>query len=621
MNDGINTMPGPSIHHRIAVAASGIPLMIALLIHIMPALCSAAPVAEPPVAEPPVAESPVAESPVAESSVAESPVAASPATASRPATPLPPEVSKAIRDRVRNNFNPSFMIALVTPDGVTYSAHGVTSFETRVAPDENTIYEIGSISKVFTATLLSDMIIRKETTLETPATALLPAACTLPQYEGKPLRLVDLATQTSGLPRMPGNFEPADPLNPYADYTTEHLYEFLASHELRRGPGEYEYSNLGYGLLGHALAHRLRMPYEAAIIERITDVIGMPDTRVTLSEQQRSRLARPHRGNVEVSGWDLPTFAGAGALRSTARDMAAFLAANMGHGEPRSPLYPALGRTHLPRQDVGPNLRIGLGWHIRTTPTRSLVWHNGGTGGYRSFCGFRADGSLGVVLLTNSSTPADDIAFHLLDADLPLNSDRFAVRRVDANLLRKYVGNYRLAGDVSMRIDLRNGSLLCTLDDETLPHTLYAMANDAFRMMPRSVTIEFQKGQDGRIKGVIFKEGKSMKLGTRIIDESEKPKRPWADRPEITLTPDQLEPFVGKYEISPDSVFEIKLPGKYLQVKFGDQSFLPVFPESELEFFYKAVDAQLTFKKDESGEIVGLTVHQGGADAYARKVE
>src|SRR5262249_20921740 len=139
-----------------------------------------------------------------------------------------------------------------------------------VALDGDAVFEIMSITKVLTSLLLADMVGRGELAFDDPVKEYLPASVTL-QERGRPITLIDLATYTSGLPNMPGNLPPnwwANP-DPLADYTEADLYEFLSSHVPEREPGaRYEYANLGFGLLGNALAHRAGKSYEELLIER-----------------------------------------------------------------------------------------------------------------------------------------------------------------------------------------------------------------------------------------------------------------------------------------------------------------------------------------------------------------
>ena len=164
-----------------------------------------------------------------------------------------------------------------------------------VALDGNTEFEIGSITKVFTASVLADMVAKGEVKLDDPVAKYLPTSVKIPTRNGRQITLLDLATQSSGLPRMPDNLHPKDEANPYADYTVDQMYSFLSSYQLPRDIGsKYEYSNLGVGLLGHALALRAGKSYEDLVTERILRPLGMNDTRITLSPSMKSRLAPGH---------------------------------------------------------------------------------------------------------------------------------------------------------------------------------------------------------------------------------------------------------------------------------------------------------------------------------------
>lgn len=222
-----------------------------------------------------------------------------------------------------------------------------------------------------------------------------------------------LATHTSALPRLPTNLKPKNWSNPYADYTVSQMYKFLCNYSLTRDIGvKYEYSNFGMGLLGHALALRTGLSYEDLFIQRVADVMGLYDTRIKLSADMQARLARGHCNGVQVSNWDFPTLAGCGALRSTAHDLLSFLAVNIGFQ--KSLLDNALKEIRKPRFKIDSVLTMGLGWHILKNNNREIVWHNGRTGGYRSFMGFDKEHKIGVVILTNSTENVDDIGFRLL---------------------------------------------------------------------------------------------------------------------------------------------------------------------------------------------------------------
>jgi D-alanyl-D-alanine-carboxypeptidase/D-alanyl-D-alanine-endopeptidase len=378
-----------------------------------------------------------------------------------------------------------------------------------VALDGNTVFEIGSVTKVFTASLLSDMVARGEVKLDDPIAKYLPSTVRVPSRNGRQITLLDLATQSSGLPRMPSNFKPRDEDNPYADYTVEEMYAFLSGYELLRDIGaQYEYSNLGVGLLGHVLALRAAKSYEALLTERILKPLGMNDTRINLDESGKARLAPGHTATgAPTANWNLQTLAGAGALRSTVNDLLKFLAANL--DSISKPLGPVLATTHFARGDVDAGqMKIGLNWHILTAFQRPLVWHNGGTGGYRSFIGMDPERQRGVVVLSNQSVAPDDIGFHLLDARVPLTpapKPRTEIA-VDPAVLETYVGVYQLAPTFTLTITREGGSLFGQGTGQPKLQ-LFAEAPTEFFLKEVDAQITFEKDPTGRVTRLVLHQG------------------------------------------------------------------------------------------------------------------
>lgn len=352
--------------------------------------------------------------------------------------------------------------------------------------DGKTVFEIGSISKVFTSLILADMVRRGEVALDDPVATYLPPTVKVPARSGRQITLLDLATQSSGLPRMPANFAPKDPANPYADYTTAELYAFLSSYELPRDPGaRYEYSNLGFAVLGGALAQRAGKSWEALVQERIIGPLGLRDTRVSLPASMRSRLAAGHADGKPAANWDLGAFAPAGALRSTADDMLRFIAAAM---DSAGPLAADFRATEQSRRVITPGrLEIGLGWHILRIDGRTVVWHNGGTGGYHAFAGFEPATGRGVVLLANSTDDIDDIGVHLLDPQSPLRPSPRAVA-VAPGVLDRYVGRYALSPTFAIDVT-RDGTALF----------IQATGQSKLRILPASDREFFLTAVDARI--------------------------------------------------------------------------------------------------------------------------
>lgn len=330
-----------------------------------------------------------------------------------------PQIRNLLAEFVDEDRQSVGVVAGVTSaEGRFVVGYGHLSADDPTRPDGDTVFEIGSITKVFTSTVLADLVSRGELGLEVPVQSLLGDEVRMPARNGADITLGHLATHSSGLPRLPDNFDPADPANPYADYTVEDLNAFLTSHELARDIGEaVEYSNVGYGLLGHALTLREAIDFETLIGERILEPLQMTDTAIELTPALRERLAPGHDGRLRpAANWDLPTLAGAGALRSTVNDLLTFLEANIGLRE--SSLQEAMEFARVPRRsDPALGMDIGLGWIIASEDDLRFVWHNGATGGYASFIGFDPAAVEGIVVLSNSAQFVDELAYRLFTRD------------------------------------------------------------------------------------------------------------------------------------------------------------------------------------------------------------
>jgi CubicO group peptidase (beta-lactamase class C family) len=431
------------------------------------------------------------------------------------------DIPSLLRERVdKAKQTPGIVVGVLDETGSKIFNYGTMGAAGSAAVDGDTVFEIGSATKVFTSLLLADMVERGQMQLDDPISKYLPSSVKVPTRNGRQITLLDLATHTSGLPRLPDNLPMKDPGNPYADYTVEQLYDFLSGYKLKRDIGaEYEYSNLGAGLLGHILALKAGTNYEALVLDRICRPLGMTNTQISLSPELRKRLAGGHNaGGEPVKNWDLPTLAGAGAIRSTANDLLQFLAANM--GLTKSELFPAMQLMQQPRHSAGSaTMDIGLAWHIAKKFDTELIWHNGGTGGYRSFMGFDPQKKRGVVVLANSANSIDDLGFHLLQSKYPLT--KFEAKK---------------------------------------------------------------------------------------------------ERVAIQLKPEALDSFVGSYEMAPNVFLDVRRDGDQLKARLTGQSYFAIYPEAETEFFYKVVDAQLSFTKDNTGKVTELTLHQNGRDLPAKKI-
>ena len=412
---------------------------------------------------------------------------------SRQQLPTDSEIRQIISERIAGfEHRVSITVGIIGPQGRRIVSYGSTGTNNPRPSNGDTIYEIGSITKVFTSLLLAEMVERREVALDDPVAKYLPHGVDVPTRGGKQITLADLATHRSGLPRMPSDFAAADPMNPYVDYPVQRLYRFLSSYQLQRDiDSEFEYSNLGVGLLGQALARRATASYENALRRRVLDPLRMSSTGIGLNPALKSRQSQPHSSRfllASTAPWDFTdAFAGAGALRCSADDMLTFLAAMLGYT--RTPLSSAMSRMLAVRREATDAFKIGLGWRVEQLEGTELVWTGGATYGSRSFAGYDPKLRVGVVVLSNynSGSGIDDIGRHLLTGT-PLDSRpavkprRRAVSKVPAGLLDAYAGRYRFSDNQVWVVRRDGGHYFVKKPGET-----------EFEIFPEG---DFEKGSD-----------------------------------------------------------------------------------------------------------------------------
>jgi serine-type D-Ala-D-Ala carboxypeptidase/endopeptidase len=527
-------------------------------------------------------------------------------SASANAGPLSERVETAAQERIAAGTYQTLVFGVVDDDKSEVVVFG--KLDDGKAPDGDTVYEIGSITKTFTATLLAQAVLSGRVTLDTPVAKLLPD-CTIPSRGGMEITLEELGTQHSGLPRLPSNFAPTDPANPYADYDAAKLKAFLAEYQLPRDPGAaYEYSNLGFGLLGYALAQLEHTTYGAVTDETILKPLGMTMSGTVFSDAMRAHLAAGHDiAGTAAKNWDIDALAGAGAIRSTANDMLRYLKANMGIDQ--SPLAATMKLAQQPRSDMTKTMRIGLAW---MTTGKGIVWHNGQTGGYRSFLGFTADGRHGVVILSNTAVQVDDLGFATLDASSPLAPAYKAIVLPSASL-DDYVGTYKLADKFLLKIFRINDGLFAQATGQG-PIPIFPSAPNEFFSKVAGASVSFTRNPDGAVNGLVLHQNGDHTAAK--LSASELP----PELKEIAFDAAGSGDYVGKYQFDFGAVLDVVLKSDHLEAQLTGQAALPIFASSKDKFFYKVVDAQLAFERDSSEKIVAVVLHQGGRDLRASRI-
>lgn len=521
-------------------------------------------------------------------------------------------VTQAIKERIAAGEYPSIVVAVV--DGQQGAVYEFGKLANGRPPTANTVYEIGSVTKTFTGLLLAEGLRTGTFAFDEPVAQLVPGL-TVPTRDSRPITLGELATQHSGLPRLPGNFRPRDPADPYAGYGLDKMKDFLARDHLAPDSGKrYRYSNLGYGLLGYALAQQAGTTYASLVEKRVLKPLGMTWSGVKLTDAMRLHLALGHNGDGDkTENWHFQALAAAGALKSTGGDMLRYLKANM--GVMKTPLLAAM---HLAQQPLlrGPSKdeHVGLGWLILQTGTGEIIWHDGMTGGYASFIGLTSDGSRGVVVLTNVQQSVDDLGFAVLEPESPLAPVETAITLKKA-ALAAYAGYYLLAPHFVLTI-FRDGDQLYAQATGHGAAPLYPSARNEFFAKLADIRISFKRDDDGGVTGlVLYQNGKhaAPRIATSAAAEAIGEKIASLD----TAT---LKGYVGRYRLRPGAVFNVTLRGGQLYAQLTGQGAFPIFPSAKDSFFYLVADARIDFERDDKGDVVALVLHQNGGEWRAPRL-
>lgn len=366
------------------------------------------------------------------------------------------EIEKLVQFRIdKQHRATSAVFAVLRPSGRSTIAYRLKREPHTAEPDGDTIFEIASLTKVFTALLLADAVTRGDVRLDDPLSAFVPAGVTVPDYSGRPITLADLATHTSGLPLRPNNLDAAaDTPNKYAGYTLDQLYAGLPYYHLASPPGsKFEYSNLAFALLGHGLAQQANEPFADLLRRRITVPLGLSDTRFDDDPADAARRAQGHDLDLKPIG---PSGDGAlnpaGGLRSTANDLLRLLDLFVSGAGPGELPQAARLMLTLDRPADGDDTRMTLGWRRTTAHGETYYWSNGSSDGSRTFMGFNPARGVAVVALADTASGGglDDIGWHVLDPQEPVDLKvvpRPRAVELPPAAIDRVLGTYRYAPD------------------------------------------------------------------------------------------------------------------------------------------------------------------------------
>ena len=423
------------------------------------------------------------------------------------------EIRKILVERVgASEKDVGIIVGVIEPRGRRIISVGHRNTGDQRPLDGDTVFEIGSVTKAFTALLLVDMVGKNEVALSAPVAKYLPVDLKVPERNGRSITLVDLATHTSGLPFMPEN---APPLNDpaAAKYSAADLKQYVAGYQLKRDiDSEWEYSNVGYWVLTEALSSRGGMDYETLVRKRVIAPLKLLNTDFSISPKMKANLAIGHDAALQPAPAvsELPIYSlmpAAGGLYSTTNDLLTVLSVAMRYE--RSPIAPAIEATLSVRRPTGGGSEQALGWTVIGKGDQELIYRDGGTYGFASSVAWDPKKRTGVVVLSNQQGDVDDIARHLLRPDVPLakptNTKHIEIA-IDSLLLDKYAARYEAQGEGIFTVARENNFLTIESPaDWGLPKLRIRPESPRdFFATELPVRVTFQVSNDGRVTGLII---------------------------------------------------------------------------------------------------------------------
>lgn len=493
-------------------------------------------------------------------------------------------------------------VAAMRRDGeVEFLSAGALAPETSSEPTGTTRYQIGSITKPFTNLLLAEMVAQGSVAYETTLGELLDGEVEFANEAVGEITLVELATHTSGLPRLPANLNATSTVDPYAEYDEAALLEALASVRERQPLGKgYAYSNLGLGLLGHLLGRAHGEGYAAALTELVLTPLELHETGFSAGEQSATGFS----GGEATRPWSFQTLAGAGALWSTAVDMIRLGSVHLGV-HPNGLRHDLAGDRDIVVADAGP-FSLTRVWHVARSDEGPVYWHNGATSGFRAFFGFRPATDDALVLLLAGDTDPLALAIEWFDIELPEETASPSDPSV--------VGQYRLTPQVGIGVYAGENGLMTQLSGQP-PAALESVGDDWYALNVADASLRFVR-DGGQVVAVELVQNGMNQRAEKVADEAAV-----LSRREAEVSEESLQDYVGEYALAPQARFTIRRGETGLEARLTGQPFFPIFPKGDDVFFYKVVDAELHFERNDEGEVNAVVLHQGGIEQRAERLE
>jgi serine-type D-Ala-D-Ala carboxypeptidase/endopeptidase len=586
----------------------------ALLSTLLLTLTQTAPLAFGQTPAKPTAKATTATTAKSSAQVSAQPPAQSPTS---PPQNLAQALNNVVRQRLSNDLSGA-CVAVVAVPGKGIKAETAyfcaNAADTKRKVDATTVFEIGSISKALMGTLLADLELRGKVNANDPIKKYLANGLKIPDFKGREITLLDLATHTSGLPSLPSRYKPTNTANFYAELDANTVTESLADVMLTYEPGsKYAYSNFGGLLLSRILSLQSQRDFNDAMIERIATPLKMTDTT---SLTTKTRLATPHSASGKVvSQWDFyADLAGMGGIKSTLPDMQKFLEANLEiYNNPegvlaKSAIGMALKKAHSKQRAAQGPMDIAYGWHRLTRNGSTIVFHNGQTAGFHAFMGFDPTTGRGAVVLADSAIAIDDLGFNLTSKEFPLGKPRLTAS-LDSAAIDGVVGEYELPNVVLKfaREGTGSESRLFVYTPGRGRTELFVDSNGLYYPKEFDALARFEKNKEGIVEAVLWMQGGGAERGKKRVANNFK------------LEAKVFAEYIGEYVFNPSFAIRVfERDARYFAQASGQSEFEIIADEKD-RFSVKVITAKLNFTRSSTGAVESMTLIQNGNEIVGKR--
>ena len=523
-----------------------------------------------------------------------------------PAAEIGEDVREAAQSYTQNGHAPGMVISLINKSGVAFYTSGRAS-QNGPPLTEHSLFEIGGVTHSFTGLLLAQTVLEEKADLDDSISKYLAERAPEIKNWDKEITLKLLATHGSSLPNHPNNL-PANPDNPYTNYSVQLLYEYLSEYKTPLNTGLlYKHSHLGMGLLGHILSLIHEKDYNSLVQEKIAVPLNMVETGVQLNKEAAKRLVPGFDlDGSPTPGWTYKVLEGSGALKSSAHDMTLFLKEAMGGHS----LGEAMNLSQSSHFNPLPGTMKGLGWQITFSMGNEIIWQKGQTGGYASFAGFNKTTGVGAVVLANAPIRLENLGMHMLVPMIPLKKAAINLP-LNPELLAQVPGFYGTnTGDVC-QISQKNQRLYISLKTGEKKQGLYLGEENQFYFRGNRKKILFSRDPSKAITGL------TLRIGKLEITAQKLPPSAWPIKP-VKVKLKTLAAYPGVYQLASSKPLKIELKDDQLTAHYN-REIIQLIPTAHDIFYFEGQNIRLQFKR-EGKEIKGLTMlGMGEAQEAERK--